>query len=177
MKSILKFSLIALLGLASSSFLSSCKKNGGGGTGSANEGTITFKVNDNKITTLEITTMAFRQSNQLIMQGNTGGTEAKAIAFIIMGFDGEGTYPFHGNVITPNTAQYTETKIKLSDPTNPETISWLTQATKTGETGEITFTEITSTHVKGTFHFNAQNLDDNSIKKITSGAFNVKLNQ
>ncbi|MBW7846535.1 MAG: hypothetical protein H3C41_00435 [Bacteroidales bacterium] len=152
--------------------ISSCKKDDdGGGGGSAAEGTITAKVDGTRITTISMATFATKGPGYLNLQGNTGGTSAKAITFTILGDVSVGTYSFGGGANIANSAAYMETQIDLANPTQPVTNTW--QAPYDGSVaGEIKISEITDAHIIGTFHFKGKS-EDGSIKNVTDGAFNV----
>jgi len=157
-----------------SSLSVSCKSDDdGGGGGSAAEGTVTAKVNGNGFTSVEMATFASINSGTLMVQGNTGGTSSQAIVLQIIGFDGTGTYPIGGGANIYNVASYTETDVDLSNPTNPDVVTWQAPYDDS-QVGEINISEVTDTKVKGTFSFQAKNADGN-IKNITEGSFNVNL--
>ncbi|MEZ4795717.1 MAG: DUF6252 family protein [Flavobacteriaceae bacterium] len=154
--------------------LSSCSKDDdGGGGGSAELGTIVAKIDGASMTSVEIATFASLNSGTLQIQGNTGGTSSKAIVLTVIGFDGEGTYPLGGGANIFNVAAYQETDVDISNPTNPEVRIWQAPYDDT-EVGEINVSEVTETYIKGTFSFSAKKSDDNSIKNITEGAFNIE---
>ncbi|MFA5619214.1 MAG: DUF6252 family protein [Weeksellaceae bacterium] len=158
---------------AIASFSVSCKSddNGGGGGGAA-EGTITAKVDGTSVTTISMTTAAQISNGTLMVMGNDGGQSPnKAIVLTIFGFDNEGTYPIGGGANIYNVASYTETN--ASNPTNPQVTVWQAPYDDT-HVGDINISEVTSTHVKGTFSFKAKSAEG-SIKNVTEGAFNVKL--
>lgn len=153
--------------------ISSCKKDDdGGGGGPAAEGTITAKVDGTRVTTISMVTFATRQDNFLNLQGNTGGTSSKAFNFAILGTVSPGTYSIGGGANISNTATYVETEINLSNPTQPVVKTW-SAPYDASAVGEIKISEITSTHVIGTFSFKGKN-DDGSTKNVTDGSFNVK---
>ncbi|MEY8847433.1 DUF6252 family protein [Psychroserpens sp. XS_ASV72] len=138
----------------------------------ASPGTITAKVNGTTVTSVEIATFATLASGNLQIQGNTGGTSSKAFVMNIVGFDGEGTYPLGGGANIFNVASYTTTVVDLNDPTNPEVRIWQAPYDDT-QVGEINISEVTETKIKGTFNFSAKNGDDDSIRNITEGSFNI----
>ncbi len=166
----------ALLALLTFTLLApSCKKDDdGGGGGSAAEGTITAKVDGTRMTTLSITTFATHTGNIMQIQGNTGGTSAKAIEITLLGSISEGTYELGGGYLGANTAAYVETEINLANPANPEIKTW-TAPYNSSIAGEVKISQITDTHVIGTFSFKAGDQDGN-VKNITDGSFNIKKN-
>ncbi|HRP91161.1 MAG TPA: DUF6252 family protein [Edaphocola sp.] len=177
MRKIIKMGIITLLGISMVSLFSACKKNNTGKNGQAAEGTINFQVDGTNVTTMAITTTATIQSNALSMQGSkTEGSLTKAVSFVIYGYNGVGTYAFKGNAISPSLAIYSETTLDPNNPTNPESRAWVSNAINGDEVGEISISEVTATHVKGTFHF--KGLSDNQTQKeIKEGSFNVRLQQ
>ncbi len=153
----------------------SCKSDDdGGGGGSAAEGTITAKVDGNGFTSVEMATFATISGGSIQIQGNTGGTSSKAIVMTITSYDGVGTYPIGGGANVFNVASYVETEVDLSNPTNPNVVTWAAPFDDT-QVGEINISELSDSHIKGTFSFQAKNADGN-IKNITEGSFNVGLN-
>ncbi len=156
--------------------LSSCSSDDdGGGGGQAAEGTITAKVNGTTVTTMEMVTFASLSSGTLLLQGNTGGTSSKAFNFTIVGYDGVGTYPFGGGANIFNVASYIETEVDLSNPANPSIETWSAPFDDT-QVGEISISEQTETHIKGTFSFECKNVNgDGSMRNVTEGSFNVEI--
>lgn len=168
--SYLFFFMIITAGLISFS----CKSDDdGGGGGSAAAGTISAKVDGSNVTTLDMTTAATIQSGSFQIQGNTGGTSSKAFFMTIAVFDGVGTYPIGGGANIFNTASYTETEVDLSNPMDPQMVTWVAPYDDT-QVGEINISELTDTNVKGTFSFRAKN-EEGNIKNITEGSFNIPL--
>ena len=156
------------------SFLTfACKSDDDGGNGGlASSGTITAKVNGNSLTTLNLVTSANLVSGNLMIQGNTGGTNAKSITLLIMGVNGTGTYPIGGGANINNSASYIELSGTI---TNPQTTTWQAPY-DSNQVGEIKISEMTATQVKGTFNYKAKNTTgDQSIKEITEGSFNLSL--
>lgn len=161
--------------VTSSLFVTSCSSDDdGGGGGSAAAGTITAKVDGSNVTTLAMTTFASQVGSMLSIQGNTGGTTSKAIVLNITTFDGVGTYDIGGTLgLGQANASYTE--IIVSNPMSPETKTWGAPYTGGDKVGEVKVSEVTDTHIKGTFYFTAKNSSDDSTKNITEGSFNVEL--
>lgn len=155
--------------------LFSCGSNDNSTTpGQAAEGVITAKVGGVAVTTLSMVIFASKVQNNLHIQGNTGGTSAEAFTFIVLNFNGAGTYPIGGGANISNSASYMKTQVDLSNPANSKTETWQAPYDNT-KAGEVTISEINDSEVKGTFYFKAQNVNgDKSIKNIESGSFNVK---
>lgn len=176
MKNFKQLNVLMLLLIFTALFTFSCKSDDdGGGGGSAAEGTISAKVDGTTITTLNMVTFANNVMGNLNIQGNTGGTSSKAFSFLIMGFDGAGTYPLGGGANIANSASYSEIVVDMSNPMNSQTTTWQAPY-DSNQAGEIKITEVTDTHVKGTFHFSAKDTSSGggSVKNITEGSFNVK---
>lgn len=175
MKTMKQSYLFILTLFVASVFTFSCKSDDdGGGGGSAAEGTISAKIDGNGFTSVEMATFATISGGSIQIQGNTGGTSSKAIVMTITSYDGVGTYPIGGGANVFNVASYVETEVDLSDPTNPNVVTWAAPYDDT-QVGEINISEVTDTHIKGTFSFKAKNEAQN-IKNITEGSFNIALN-
>ncbi|WP_084017513.1 DUF6252 family protein [Moheibacter sediminis] len=176
MKTIKKLNIMMLLLISSAIFTFSCKSDDdGGNAGPAAEGTIVAKVDGTTITTLEMVTFANLVSGTLSIQGNTGGTSSKALTLLINGIDGVGTYPLGGGANIANSASYMEIVVDMSNPMNTQTHTWQAPY-DSSQAGEIKISEMTATHVKGTFSFSCKNVNgDNSVKNVTEGSFNIQL--
>src|SRR5690606_436524 len=111
----------------------------------------------------------------LTLQGNSAGTSSKAFVFVINGYEGKGVYTIGGSNNIAVSGSYTETTVNLSNPMNSQVNIWQAPYTGGNEVGKVTVSEVTETHVKGTFDFKAKNNKDNTIKSITEGTFNLKL--
>ena len=176
MKTMKQFGLMLTLVMAT--LLSSCSSddNGGGG-GTAGAGTIKAKVNGSWVTTPELTTAASQSMNFLHIQGTAGDVSSKSFSINIIAFDGVGTYDIGGGSsgLGAANATYNETTVNISNPLASEYSNWNAPYEGGDKVGEITVTEITETNVKGTFFFSAKNTDDNSMKQITEGSFNIPL--
>lgn len=168
--------LILLAVLLTGLFTFSCKSDDdGGGGGDAASGTISAKVDGSTVTTIELTTAAQISGGALMITGNDGGSSNnKAFQLSITSLDGTGTYPIGGGANVFNIASYTETQVDLSNPMNSEVVVWQAPYDDT-QVGEINISELSDSHIKGTFSFQAKNADGN-IKNITEGSFNVGLN-
>lgn len=165
--------MIAALFFSLAMLTFSCKSDDDGGDGGgAGAGVITAKVDGTTVTTIEMTTTASEANGNLVLIGNDGGQNPnKALNLTIVGYSGVGTYPIGGgaNVFTVGT--YIETD--ATNPSNPVVKTW-TAPYDTSVAGEIKVSEVTSTYVKGTFHFKAKDQEGGTIKDVTNGSFNVK---
>ena len=164
--------MIAALLFATSVINFSCKSDDdGGGGGSAAPGKITAKIDGSNFESIEMTTTATLTNGVLMVMGNDGGQNPnRAIQLQIMGFDGEGTYPVGGDGNIFNLANYIETNV--SNPTDPRT--WSAPYDE-NLAGQIKVSEINDDFVKGTFHFEAKNPNDGSMRNITEGSFTIEL--
>lgn len=170
----LKQFMVLVVAISVASF-TSCKSdddggNPGGGGGTVS-GTITANINGNQFTSLEITSFANLSSNggnsTLIIQGNS---QSQAISIIINGYDGVGTYEISDDNVFI-VASYIEPN--ASNPANTQT--WSAPFENSGIIGEISISAQTETNVQGTFNFDAKNNNDDTMKNITDGSFNVTL--
>lgn len=166
----IKFICACLL-VSTSLFISSCSDDDGGSGGTAGAGTITGKVNGTTVTSSTQLTQGSRVSagttTTLSMQGTN--FDGKGYTFTVNNFTGTGTYEIGGSNSVFVIASYVE-----GNATNPlETAIWTAPYDDTSVRGEISFSEVTDDNVKGTFSFTAKYPDDNSIKTITEGSFNV----
>lgn len=167
MKTFKKLCLLAFVSIA----IISCKKDDeGGDTGGAAEGTITAKVNGANFTSNTSLTVA----NQVSAGGNTTVTiqgsdnSGKGVVLIINGFDGMGSYNIGGGANVFVTGSYVEAN--ASNPQNSQ--SWMAPFDN-NVAGEINIAEVTSTKIVGTFNFDAKNSNNNTMRAITEGNFNV----
>ncbi len=152
-------------------FTFSCKSDDdGGGGGGAAEGTITAKVNGAGFTSSSMTTSGTMVGTTLSFLGTN--SEGKSIQFVVNGLDGTGTYQIGGGANISIAASYSE--VNLSNPGNSQV--WQAPFDDS-VAGEISFSEISNSKVKGTFTFECKNVNgDGSIKNVTEGSFNVTLN-
>ncbi|RMA57250.1 DUF6252 family protein [Ulvibacter antarcticus] len=163
---------ILVLLLSTTVLFTSCKKDDdGGGGGDAGSGTVIAKVNGNSFASMEIASTASQSSGGSTTTITLQGSDAsgKGIFVIINGFDGTGSYEFSdSNVFV--TATYVEANV--SNPTNSQT--WSAPYENSGVVGEVNISEKTATNIKGTFNFNAKNVNgDGSVVNITEGSFNL----
>ena len=152
-------------------FVTSCSDDDGGSGGNAAAGTITGKVDGTTVTSSSQLTQANRvtagSNVALTIQGTN--FDGKGYNFIINNFTGTGTYEIGGSSSVFVVASYVE-----GNATNPlATATWTAPYDDTTVRGEISFSEVTDDNVKGTFSFTAKYPNDNSIKTITEGSFNV----
>lgn len=170
------YAVFAML-FAVSSFSISCKSDDDGGSGgSAAEGTITYKVDGQKVTTMSMTSVATfggAGSNQILaIQGSDSGTSPNRAVRFNLAYDGPGTYSFSDGVI--NQAMYIELTVDPNNPMGAEEHSWMAMAGI--GSGEIKISEQSDTHVKGTFHFvGHSDAESPQNREITEGSFNVKI--
>jgi|SRR5690606_16146021 len=180
MKTLKKTTYVLAIALALI-FTGCSKDDDGGGGGAAAAGTMTAKVDGSTVTTLEMTTYASMVSqggaSVLIVQGNTGGTSSKAFNLQITGVDGPGTYEIGGDFIFSAIAAYIEVTVDPSNPTAAETDEWVAPFDGGEVVGEIKISELTDANVKGTFRFSAKHQENDSMKEITEGSFDVDVNQ
>ncbi|PNQ73848.1 hypothetical protein C1T31_05820 [Hanstruepera neustonica] len=154
--------------------LTSCKSDDDGGNPfnvGASSGTIEAKIDGNQFTSLAITSFANMASGggqtTLVIQGNT---QSQAINIVINGYEGVGSYEISDNNVFI-TASYIEPNI--SNPS--ETQTWTAPYQDSGVIGEISISEETDTKVKGTFSFDCKNSNDDTIKSVTEGSFDLTL--
>lgn len=168
MKKIKQLGKIAFLALAIT--FGSCSSDSDGGSVNAGEGTITAKVDGTTVTSLDLATFAYQTSVGLQITGTNSA--AKNLAIQILGFEGVGKYDMGGD----NTrAVGTYTEVDLNDPQNLNNI-WMAPYSENALDGVVDVTEVTDTHVKGTFSFKAQN-EAGTVKNVTNGSFNIKITQ
>ena len=163
---------LPFLFLLAAVFFTSCSSdddNGGGGTAGA--GTITAKIDGASFTSSEQLTLAAvitaGPATTLTLQGSN--FDGKGFNFIVNGFDGVGTYEIGGTNSIFVIGSYVEGN--ATDPLNTQT--WTAPYDDESGRGEISFSEVTDNNVKGTFQFTCKNPNDNTVKNITEGSFNV----
>jgi len=152
--------------------LNSCKKDddGGDGGGGAATGTVIAKVAGSNYNSDAALTSATRSEANgvsiLVITSNT--MNGRNISLSIMGgFEGVGSYNIGGGANVFTTASYTE--IDAANPMDAQT--WSAPFDES-VAGEMKVSEVTTTNVKGTFHFRGKNADG-TFKEITEGSFNV----
>lgn len=165
----LKQQAIVLATIAFTVLVSCSSSDNTGDSGKATEGTITATIDGAQFTSLEMTTFASVVNaggqSTLVVQGNTS---SQALHFTINGYEGSGTYQISDSNVFIN-ASYVEPNI--NDPQNSQT--WSAPFQNSGIAGEIVVSEETDTIIKGTFSFTCKNPNDDSVKEITDGSFNV----
>ncbi len=166
----IKNSLMMMLLLAGALAATSCKKSDAGGGGDAAPGTIKAKINGASFTSLSMTSAASRVSvagtTMVTIQGSE--SSGKAIMFVINGVSGTGTYQIGGGANISISASYTE--VNISNPT--ATKVWQAPF-DSSVAGEISIAEFTDKVVKGTFNFSARSSQDQSMREVTEGSFNM----
>lgn len=165
MKKIKQLSKVLFLALVFT--FASCSSDSEGGSVSAGEGTISAKVDGTTVTSVPQGTFAYLTDIGLQITGSN--IAAKNLAIQILTFDGVGKYNMGGN--NP-LAIGTYTEVDLNDPQNLNNI-WIAPYSENSIDGYVDVTEVTATHVKGTFSFKAQN-QAGTVKDITNGSFNIK---
>lgn len=167
-----KTNLMVLFLLASMTFIS-CSSGDGGIGGDAGSGIVKAKVDGVSISSIALLTQANKvtagSSSTLTMQGTN--MDGKGFNFVVNNFTGVGTYTIGGSSSVFVTGNYVEGNAQ--NPLN--TSLWSTPYDNTTKRGEISFSEVTATNVKGTFQFTAKNPKDSSVKQITEGSFNVSV--
>lgn len=108
------------------------------------------------------------ENEELDILGVQGDSSASlSLQFTIGNFHGTGTYQLDG---FDNTAYI----IDLAKGGNM-TIYGVDDDPESQTGGELVVTEITTTSIKGTFHFTAVNKLGNETKSVTNGVFTIKL--
>ncbi|MEZ4852787.1 DUF6252 family protein [Flavobacterium sp.] len=148
----------------------------GGNDGTAAAGTVTAKVDGTTVTSTSELTVAtlisYGSSNVLSIQGTN--MEGKGYRITINDVDGEGTFQLGGNSVNTNIASYVEGN--ATDPLNSQ--MWTAPYDDDSiNRGEVAISSFSETNVKGTFSFSCKNPNDDSVKTITEGSFNVTITQ
>lgn len=163
---------MVLMMVASFISITACKSDDDGGDPAASggaSGVITAKVDGVSFQSLEITSTASQvtagPNTSISLQGNTA---SQAISMGISAFAGVGTYEITDSNIFVN-AGYVEPNV--SDPTNSPT--WNAPYQNSGVIGEIKVSENSADRIKGTFKFKVKNANDDSVKNITEGTFDL----
>lgn len=149
-----------------------CKSDDDAGEdGDAGAGTVAAKVSGSNFTSNSDFTVATQTqgggSTTVRVQGSDNS--GKGIVLMIGGFEGTGTYEIGGGANIFVNASYVEAN--ASNPQDSQ--AWQAPYDDT-VAGEINVTEINETRVKGTFFFDAKNSNDDSVKMITEGSFDVE---
>lgn len=171
MKSIKILTICALSVL----FFACSKDDDGGDGGSAASGTMTGKVDGTTVTSTSQLTTGTKVANgtgsyAVVLQGTN--MEGKGYQISLSGVDGEGTYEIGGSSLVYNIGTYVEGN--ATDPLNSQT--WTAPYDDDSLRGEVQISTFTDEKVIGTFNFTCKNPNDDSVKTITDGSFNVNLN-
>ena len=137
---------------------------GGGEMTASISGSGSFKshaISSNAVKTANST------GTSLFIQGTN--SDGVGITMTIMNYTGEGTYQFGPVTSNFNTASYTETNIS-----NPMDTQVWAASYDTSSSGSITILNESESGVKGTFNFKGKNSNDDSIKVISNGNFDLK---
>ncbi len=163
-----KFTVFSLVFLLLFALLVGCSKdnnddNNPTGPGTTTGGSMTAKVNgaDWNANTAVVATYS---NNVLTVTGqaNPGGTQSEQIQIVIQGITATGTFTL---TMIGNTGRMT----KATSTTNI-----VTYVTMDNNAGSVTITELTSSSVKGTFHFTAKNVNNPSdVLTIENGSFSA----
>lgn len=170
MKTIKQFFLAILM---TSTLVACSSDDDGGENGDAAEGTITASIDGASFTSSDILTSATvvtanGTSTVLITGSDLGG---KNLTLNVSGgFEGVGTYEIGGGANVFVNASYTEV-----DANNPMDAQIWSAPFDDTVAGELNVSASSDSNITGTFSFMAKNPDDNSIKNITSGSFNINL--
>ena len=161
--------LIPVLTVASCS----SDNDGSGGSVNAGKGTITAKVNGQTVTSATELTSGSISTGQFGMLAITGtNMQGDGFTITIAGFEGAKTYDVGGESSVFAVCSYIDTD--MNNPTVPHI--WSGPYDDGAIAGSVSVTEVTTTRVKGTFNFSGKNASDGTVKEVTSGSFDVKLN-
>lgn len=168
---LVKTCLIALTVLFS---LTSCSSDDdGGSSGNAAAGTISAKVDGANFQSNQMLSTANKvtagSSTSLTLQGTDNS--GKGFNFVINGFEGEGSYDIGGDNLVFVVANYVEANV--SNPLNTQT--WTAPFDDTTVRGSISFSTVTDDNVQGTFQFTSKNPNDDTLKNITEGSFDLEV--
>lgn len=138
------------------------------------EGAITFKVDGQQFATVPMVSYAMISEGVIYISGVTADDIAKTINLSLEGSE-VGTYIIGENHLSSGIIMDS-----IPDETDEEggSIESWSAPYGNGVNGEVVVTNITSTHVSGTFQFKAKNIyGDQSVRVISEGSFNVKIFQ
>lgn len=165
MKTFNQFFIILLI---STAFIACKNDDDGGDGGPAGAGTIEASVDGASFTSTPMLTTAtainLNGTSTISITGSDMGGRNISISIIGV-YDGVGTYSIGGGANIVVTASYTE-----GSTAGVET--WVAPYDDV-VAGELNISNDTDTNLTGTFNFMCKNGNDNSIKNITSGSFNV----
>lgn len=152
------------------SVLSGCSKDDDQNSQGSGGGKMTAKIDGENFESYSVSSNAVKSASSagtmLFLQGTNA--DGVGITMTVMNYTGEGTYQFGPVTSNFNTASYTETNI--SNPTNTQVWS---ASYDTSSSGSVTISTETSSGVKGTFQFKGKNGNDDSIKTISGGEFDL----
>lgn len=153
-----------------SALLTGCSKDDGDNSGDGG-GEMTASIAGTAFKSYPISSNAVKSNSggvtMLFVQGTN--SEGIGITMTIQDYKGEGTYQFGPVTSNFNTASYTETPVN-----NPMGTQVWSASYDTSSSGSITISQETNSGVKGTFNFKGKNGNDNSIKDIQDGKFELK---
>lgn len=171
----LKRSLLLFL-MAFGVLISSCSDDNSDPLGGGNKGQIfTAKINGDKFSSLPQEADAFITRMQGITTLSVGGIDAQGrdLAITISGFTGVGTYVFSD----PEGGISSLSSGALFEGDGDDSKMW-TSFLGTGNGGKVVITDYSANkRIKGTFEFEAYNLQDESTKNITDGVFDVSVGE
>ncbi len=170
MKKVKTFRLLLLLIGFSSLLLTGCSSDDDESSNGDGGGEMTASISGQNFKSHPISSNAVKSSaggtTTLFVQGTN--SDGIGITMTIMNYTGEGTYQFGPVTSNFNTASYTETDIN-----NPMTTQVWSGSYDTTSSGSITISEESNSGVKGNFSFKGKNGNDDSIKSINDGKFDL----
>ncbi|WP_310991365.1 DUF6252 family protein [Aequorivita marina] len=153
--------------------LTGCSKDDDGGEDpQGGTGTFKAKVDGDNFTGIEGTVMAVSSAEGSSFTVSGGTMESENLQIVItQGFDGVGTYDL--GLMNIGTYSY------LPDPNNPDPSTVVIYSTVGNQSaGELRVSSYDGSVAKGTFSFNAANLDNpNETVSVTSGEFNIEVTE
>ena len=164
--------ILVLMAIVAVSF-NSCKTDDDGGDDpQGGTGTFSAKVDGNTFTSLQGTVAGqITQSGPTKVFAISAGTmQSENLQMIVTTFDGVGTYDL--NFTNIGTYSY------LPDPSNPDPNTVVIFSTGNGQpsNGQLKVSSFEGNVAKGTFSFNAYNLDNLSQSvSVTEGEFNIEM--
>lgn len=170
MKRVKTFKMFLLFIGLSSLLLTSCSSDDGESSNGDGGGEMTANISGQSFKSHPVSSNVVKSSaagtTTLFVQGTN--TDGIGITMSIMNYTGEGTYQFGPVTSNFNTASYTETDIS-----NPMATQVWSASYDTTSSGSITITEESSEGVKGNFSFKGKNGNDDTIKTINEGKFDL----
>lgn len=169
---------IKILAVALLSFVAfSCSSDDDGGSGgAAASGTVTAKVDGTTVTSTEMLTVAslITAGSDTVLSIQGTNMDGKGYRITLNGVTGEGTYDIGGGAVNTHMVSYVEGN--ASDPMNSQMWSAPYDDDSINR-GEVNISSYSTTNVKGTFSFTCKNPNDDSVKNITEGSFNVDITE